>query len=179
MQQSAARREDWKTLPLPRKRARLALERSYSPEQYAEIALGFIPREMEDKWFIFLEADRLYLHRSWTGFCLYEARFEQRDGRYHIAEAWVNRSRRQYTETNLTVDTEQLAFLIDRLLLGLSLPVPNPRGAPPGLHALQAFSLFGDARARNEPLPKRFSIVPASTERPVPPESVDGGATEP
>jgi len=27
---------------------------------------------MEDKWFIFLEDDWLYLHRSWTGTCVYK-----------------------------------------------------------------------------------------------------------
>jgi hypothetical protein len=38
--------------------------------------LGCIPRDMDDRWFIYLEGEWVHLHRSWTGFCIYQVRLE-------------------------------------------------------------------------------------------------------
>ena len=37
------------------------------------IKKGVIPKAMEDKWFIYYDTseNKLYLHRSWTGFLMY------------------------------------------------------------------------------------------------------------
>ena len=40
-----------------------------------EIAKGYRPMDMNDKWVAFMENDRLFLHRSWTGIGIYEVRF--------------------------------------------------------------------------------------------------------
>ena len=45
---------------------------------------------MDDKWFFYLEKDWLYIHRSWTGFCIFQVRLERFEDGYQIAEAWVN-----------------------------------------------------------------------------------------
>ena len=70
---------------------------------------------MEDKWFIYLEDGQLCLHRSWTGTWIYALRLGP--GR-QLARggAWVNRDPDQYGCTNLDVDRQQLARLIDGLL---------------------------------------------------------------
>lgn len=44
-------------------------------KEYARLSLGLIPEEMEDKWFIYLEDNKLYCHRSWTGLCAYIVEF--------------------------------------------------------------------------------------------------------
>jgi len=46
------------------------------------IRRGYIPSIMEEKWFIFMEEDRLFAHRSWTGLGVYEAIFARIDGGY-------------------------------------------------------------------------------------------------
>jgi len=46
------------------------------------IRLGYIPSIMDEKWFILMEEDRLYAHRSWTGLGVYEAAFTPVDGGY-------------------------------------------------------------------------------------------------
>ena len=46
-----------------------------SREEMQEIALGYRPMDMSDKWLAFMEGDRLFLHRSWTGHGIYEVRF--------------------------------------------------------------------------------------------------------
>ena len=46
-----------------------------SREEMQEIAVGYRPIDMSDKWLAFMEDDRLFLHRSWTGHGIYEVRF--------------------------------------------------------------------------------------------------------
>jgi O-acetyl-ADP-ribose deacetylase (regulator of RNase III) len=46
-----------------------------SRDEMQAIALGYRPVDMSDKWLAFMENDRLFLHRSWTGHGIYEVRF--------------------------------------------------------------------------------------------------------
>jgi hypothetical protein len=63
-----ATRQSWPNLhPLPTEHAQLMVERAFTQHEYAQIARGLIPEEMEDKWFIYLEDMTLYVHRNWTG----------------------------------------------------------------------------------------------------------------
>jgi hypothetical protein len=81
---------------------------------------------MEDKWFIFMERDWLYFHRSWTGTCIYQIRLAREGERYVVTEALTNRKEEQYRETNNEHDSALLGFLIDNLLLGKQTPFPLP-----------------------------------------------------
>lgn len=103
--------------PMPDSRNRLPAEREFSQDEYEQISLGIIPRGMDDRWLIFLEGDWLYLHRSWTLLCIFQCRLEKREGRYVIAEAWVNRDPDQYGGTDDVEDATRLLRLIDDLLL--------------------------------------------------------------
>jgi hypothetical protein len=60
---------------LPESRADLSFAESYTAGEFERIKRGVIPREMEDKWFVFYEEPWLYFHRSWTGACIYAVRF--------------------------------------------------------------------------------------------------------
>jgi len=110
-----ALRDDWKTTPLPAQRKVLALDRLYTPEEFNRIAAGVRPGGMECKWFIFHEEPWLYLHRSWTGFCIYQVRFEPMNGQYRVVEVLVSRDPTQYGSTNDRRDILLLAILLDRL----------------------------------------------------------------
>jgi hypothetical protein len=109
----AATRSDWKTTPLPAQRQAIALERTYSSEEFARLQEGYIPREMEDKWFSFYEEPWLYLHRSWTGYCVYQARFELTASGARPVEMLANRDPQQYRGTD-----ERDALLLGLLLDG-------------------------------------------------------------
>lgn len=78
---------------------------------------GFVPKEMEDRWFIFYEEGWLYFHRSWTGFCVYALRLESVPAGVRVAESWVSRDPAEYTCTDLDEDRETVAVLIRNLLL--------------------------------------------------------------
>ena len=109
-----ATRKDWKTTPLPKARASITLDRTYSAAEFQRICEGYIPQEMEDKWFSYYEEPWLYLHRSWTGFGIYQVRFEPTaEGGGEVVEVLVSRDPEQYKETDNAVDSRWVAFLLD------------------------------------------------------------------
>ena len=120
-----ATRNDWERLkPLSKLRKQIPFREIYSEEEYRFIKHGLIPQVMEDKWFIFLEDDWLYLHRSWTGLCVYKLRFEKIAKGHKVSEAWVNQNPKQYKETSDEYNTVLLRYLIERLLLCKKVPFP-------------------------------------------------------
>lgn len=109
----AATRDDWKNTPLPAARASTTLGRTYTAAEFERIREGSVPQEMEDKWFAFYEEPWLYLHRSWTGFGIYQVRFEPAGDGARVAEVLVSRDPEQYTGTDGTADALLLAVLLD------------------------------------------------------------------
>jgi hypothetical protein len=109
-----ARRESWKTQPMPIWEAHPSsgLTKKYSLAEFEEIKRGLVPEEMEDKWFIFYEEPWLYLHRSWTGFCIFQVRFERADSQVRIAQVLANRHPDQRTSMR---EEEELATLLQLL----------------------------------------------------------------
>ncbi|MEH1942878.1 MAG: hypothetical protein V7L01_22030 [Nostoc sp.] len=91
----------------------ITVEKLYSQEEFDRIAAGVIPEQMEDKWFIFYEAPWLYLHRSWTGFCIFKVRFEVVGESVKIAEVHVNRDPAQHLNTDHERDASLLGILLD------------------------------------------------------------------
>ncbi|MGH9555482.1 MAG: hypothetical protein ACRD2Y_06630 [Terriglobales bacterium] len=151
MKQGAATRSTWKRAhPMPERQAQLTFLGQYSAEEAERIRLGLVPAQMEDKWFIFLEAAQLYLHRSWSGFCMFRVRLEPAGEGVRVAEAWVNRDPEQYSGTDDVYDVALLAYLIDRLLLGRQPPFPFPEGLQPEAESLFRHHMVGWARANDE-----------------------------
>ena len=90
MHPKIATRSDWKIKPMSELRIQLQVEEVFTREEYKYLSWGLIPVSMDDKWFIYLEDNWLYFHRSWTGFCIFQVRLEKFEDGYQIAEAWVN-----------------------------------------------------------------------------------------
>jgi hypothetical protein len=113
-----ARRGDWQSLPLPDECREVPLERLYTAAEFTRIAAGRVPEVMEDKWFVFYEEPWLYLHRSWSGFCVFKVRFEPAVGGSRIAGAWANPGWfHRETDEQLPPD-DMRHVLFDSLLLG-------------------------------------------------------------
>lgn len=125
-----ATRELRKLEPPPGQRAWLEFREAYTSSEFEQVKAGLIPAEMEDKWFIFFEAPWLYLHRSWTGFCIYGVRFETTPDGVTAVESWVSRNADQYRETRDDHDADLLKFLIEALLLKRDVALPSPPRAP-------------------------------------------------
>ena len=129
-----ARRQSWPNLkPLPAQHSQLSLQRVFTEQEYGQIRLGFIPESMEDKWFMFTEDDTLYIHRSWTGICIYQLALMKEGTNYLVCQALVNRDESQYSGGDDSYDEKLLMFLIDHLLLKQSSQLPIPASVPAGI----------------------------------------------
>ena len=104
MEQKIAMRQPG-LLPMPELKVQLPLDKTFSPEDYQRLQRGFIPKQMESKWYIFLEGDWLYFHRSWTGYCIFQVRLEQKGKSYQVVETWLNRDPEQQYRSGLSEET--------------------------------------------------------------------------
>lgn len=78
--------DDWPNLkPLAGRIVSLSLGMRFTSAEMDNIRLGFVPMEMEFKWFAYFENDVLHMHRSWTGYKVAEVPFSQ-DGDHWITQ---------------------------------------------------------------------------------------------
>lgn len=110
MDKKKATKSDWKTIDMPKEHDTFSLERKFSAKEIENLKFGNIPKEMEDKWFWYFDNNKLYCHRSWTGFCVYiiEFNFET-----NIHKVIVNRCKDQYIETSIEEDKNNLNMLLN------------------------------------------------------------------
>lgn len=111
-----ATRASWKTLPCPDGRAPLPIDRTFSPAEAERLRHGLIPQDMDDRWFVYQEGDRLYVHRSWTGSCIFGLRLDEGPDGARIADAWASRDQEQYRSTDVGEDVRMLRAVIDMQL---------------------------------------------------------------
>jgi hypothetical protein len=77
---------------------------------------------MDDKWFSFVEGDRLYMHRSWTTHAVFEAELRPRaDDCVDVTNLSRNNDKRQFN-----MDDRAARDLFDRLL---TRPSPTARSS--------------------------------------------------
>lgn len=115
----AATRRSWSDVASIRKPEAIAAPNVVlSKAEMQSIARGYVPMDMNDKWFAFMEGDRLYLHRSWTGFGIYEVTFAAKDLGYTpetgfmITSARVENDRDVYKRDSSIGERERLRDLI-------------------------------------------------------------------
>ena len=145
-----AKPTDWKALPMPEMQTRIDLGFLCDKNQVILIKRGVIPREMEDKWFIYWKDDELHFHRSWTGFCVYKVRFDCEDMGAAAVSATINRDPDQYTNTDDEYDAKMIAYLIDVVLLRRPSRFPS-RSQSNTKRALEQFSQVGRAGLGQHP----------------------------
>ena len=104
-----ARRNDWKTAPMPERHETFVLHRAFSEEEMEALRRGNIPQAMEDKWFWYMEGATLWAHRSWTGHCIYRIDFKED----HNHAVTVNRDPEQYRCADIKEDLASLNKLLD------------------------------------------------------------------
>jgi hypothetical protein len=111
--------EHWKSksTQMPDAHTSLDYHRVFSQREFEQLEAGLIPEEMEDKWFCHLQEDTLYIHRSWSGYCIYEVKLEKSKEGFKVSEALANRNPEQYTQTDNSFDVWMLDSLITNHLL--------------------------------------------------------------
>lgn len=114
-----AKKSDWHTKPMPEECTTIEMSTKYSTEAMKYIRKGTVPEEMEDKWFMYYEEeeDRLYMHRSWTGYCVYILKFEiHEDGSGSVVSMIVNRNSEEYLSTDDEKDAESAVDILKWIL---------------------------------------------------------------
>jgi hypothetical protein len=122
-----AQRGDWTFKP-PASMAPLRYDASFDATEFATLQRGLTPRSSDDKWFIYWHDERLWIHRSWTGFLTYTIAFRTENGRQAVADAQVSTDRAQYG--GQPAEDEQLFvdWLLRNLVLGderVEMPIPT------------------------------------------------------
>ena len=159
LQPERATRQSWPNPnPLPAQRSQLSLQRAFTEQEYERISLGFIPDSMEDKWFMFTEGGTLYIHRSWTGNCIYQLTLIKQGTGYVIGEAFANRDQSQYSGSYDSYDEKLSMFLIDHLLLNRRYPMPMPGNVLAGIATELHYSHVLGAGQRAERGPVQVTI---------------------
>lgn len=112
-----ATQSSWKILPAPQSGVPLDLEANFTAEDFLKIKEGYVPEEMEDKWFIYFANGWLNFHRSWTGFLIYKLQILPKKIGFSVTDSWVNRDYEQYQNTDINKDRELVMDIINHLLL--------------------------------------------------------------
>jgi len=106
------KKTDWNTSEMPQEKEEFILERTLSNEDIELIKEGFRPQEMEDKWFMYYEEGKLFIHRSWTGYCIYIVDTSDTSKLKVIA----NRNQEQHKETDIEKDKIMVNMQLNSLL---------------------------------------------------------------
>lgn len=122
-----ATRESWKTVPFA-EGIPLPYSARFSAAQYELLRRGLVPKEMEDKWFIYFEAQYLYFHRSWTGQPAYRVKVETPGASAVVTEALLDASLGERPPEERAHHAKLVDFLVSNLLLGQQKPFPLPEG---------------------------------------------------
>ena len=116
----------------------------FSQQDYETLRRGLIPEEMEDKWFVFWEADTLFFHRSWTGLCVYRVEFAAAGEQFQVSGAAVSNDSQAYRRGSDAYEAALVDFLIRGLLLHERVEFPvAPGTAVPGSPGLYQHHIAG------------------------------------
>lgn len=132
--------------PMPDRSSHFVLDETYNAFDSWMIARGSVPTEMEEKWFVYMEAGRLVFRRSWTGNLIYDVEARWRGDQLCLGDVRVNRDPEQYSETDDVYDRRMLRYLIAVVLLGkYNEPSPVQDDSRAENAPLQAWSTAGKA----------------------------------
>ncbi|MCE7992939.1 MAG: hypothetical protein HEP71_13200 [Roseivirga sp.] len=145
-----AKKDDWKTKEMPDEVDFFDLNKVLSIKEYEQLCYGLIPSQMEDKWFIYVENETIYFHRSWVGSCIYQVTIEKQSDRIILTRTVVNRNRDQYKFKDNAEDQRVLGYLIDRLLVGKNVPFPTNDPSIPEQTNYSKHNIVGYGRANTE-----------------------------
>jgi hypothetical protein len=136
----AANVESWKTAPFGEVQEIPYRSRFAAPE-YEKLKLGLIPREMEDKWFIYYDEPFLAFHRSWTGQPVYRVKLREIDDGSVVEEAQCSTD--VVAKSDAQYQAMLLDFIVSNLLLGQRKPFPVPAKMPEKLPGAYQHAVVG------------------------------------
>lgn len=115
-----ATRKDHQALDMPTSPPPISMmiDRGLDEHEASLVMRGFIPQEMEDKWFIYHDAPWVHFHRSWGGICVYKVKLERlNSGSFVLGEAVVNGDAKQHVAANPDKERKLINGLVNQFLL--------------------------------------------------------------
>lgn len=97
---AVATKESWKIKPMPEKNVLIPMNVTIPREAMQVVKYGHIPDAMEDHWFMYCDESTIRYYRSWTGSCMYIAKYVEEGDKCTITELQVNRDPAQYSNTD-------------------------------------------------------------------------------
>lgn len=95
-----ATKDSWNIEPMPEKHTTIPMDESIPSAAMHIVKYGHIPDAMEDHWFMYCDETTIRYYRSWTGFCIYVAKYEDDGKTCRITDLTVNREPEQYSCTD-------------------------------------------------------------------------------
>lgn len=111
-----ATRYSWERQPLPPQHRSLTIDVRLSHSQAERLRRGYIPAEMEERWFTYYEDNVLYAHRSWTGSLIFVVTFHPDGEDLRATQTLVNQDREVFGFT----DERELRHMVEGLILELA-----------------------------------------------------------
>jgi hypothetical protein len=109
-QSVVAVKRDWKAVPMPRKHEEFTFERAFTDSELANLRRGNVPKAMEDKWFFYMRHNKLFAHRSWTGYLIFVIEIDMDT---NIHKVTINRDSNQVGIRSVEEDIESINELLD------------------------------------------------------------------
>lgn len=91
-----ATKDSWKTEPMPSEHVLIPMDVKFPRAAMQVVKCGHIPDAMEDHWFMYCDDNTIRYYRSWTGICIFVAKYVEEGGQCTITELQVNRDSAQY-----------------------------------------------------------------------------------
>ena len=113
----------WKRIPFTAG-VPLPYRATFDAHQLELLKRGFIPRNMDDKWFIYYEEPYLYLHRSWTGLPKYRVTLKNIANGADVSEALCSSPLADISPVSLDYEAALLDLFVSNILLGQAKPLP-------------------------------------------------------
>lgn len=126
-----AKSDSWKREPFVSGIA-VPYQASFTSSQLERLSAGLVPKQMEDKWFVYYEEPFLFLHRSWTGQPVFRVKLRTSETGADVEEALVSGAQNP-EGAEVGYQAQLLDFLVSNLLLGQSKPFPRPASAKESL----------------------------------------------
>jgi hypothetical protein len=117
--------DSWKREPFTTGVA-IPYEDRFTETEYEKLKEGLVPREMEDKWFVYFAEPHLFFHRSWTGEPVYRVKLSAGTDGVSVTEALCVSD--VLEAAGAAYQGKLLDFLVGNLLLGKAKPFPLPDG---------------------------------------------------
>jgi hypothetical protein len=99
----------------------LSLDLCFSELEFEQLRQGFIPKGMDDRWFVFYEEAWLNIHRAGTGVCVFRLKLEKTKDGYRASEIWANQEAPSYRGPGRWADRDKGHLLMT--ILGLTLGI--------------------------------------------------------